>query len=78
MDVIASGQRFPEGRCSRTDGTLWWVEIDGAGFGWHRDGEIRAYGDWRSPNGAAVGPDGLIWFCDQGDCAIRTLDPASG
>jgi gluconolactonase len=57
---------------------LWWVEIEGGGFGWHRDGATGHMPTGGRPNGAALGPDGLLWFCDQGACAIRTLDPVSG
>lgn len=73
--IIASGQRFPEGPVFTPDGTLWWVEVEGAGFGWFRDGQTGHVATGGRPNGAALGPDGLLWFCDQGECAIRTLDP---
>jgi gluconolactonase len=76
-EIIASGQRFPEGPVFAPDGTLWWVEIEGGGFGWHRDGRTGRIATGGRPNGAAVGPDGLLWFCDQGECSIRTLDPVS-
>jgi gluconolactonase len=76
--IIASGQRFPEGPLFTHDGMLWWVEVEGGGFGWHRDGETGRIATGGRPNGAAVGPEGLIWFCDQGECSIRTLDQASG
>jgi hypothetical protein len=37
--IIASRQRFPAGPVFTPDGTLWWVEVEGAGFGWFRDGQ---------------------------------------
>lgn len=60
------------------NGTLWWVEIEGGRLGWHRDGITGQVVTGGRPNGAAEGPDGHIWLCDQGECAIRRFDPGSG
>lgn len=81
--VLASGLRFPEGPAFAADGTLWWVEVEGGGLGWLRQtatGQVERgfVATGGRPNGAAIGRDGLIWFCDQGECAIRRLDPATG
>ncbi|MGY6249826.1 SMP-30/gluconolactonase/LRE family protein [Bosea thiooxidans] len=81
--VLATGLRFPEGPVFAPDGTLWWVEVEGGGLGWlprtkTADVERGFVPTGGRPNGAAIGPDGLIWFCDQGECAIRRLDPVTG
>ena len=76
--VLVAGLRFPEGPVFASDGTLWWVEIEGGGLGWLRGAE-RGFVPTGGPhNGAAIEPDGAIWLCDQGTCAIRRLDPKTG
>jgi gluconolactonase len=77
-EVLASGLKFPEGPVFTPDGTLWWVEIEGGRFGWRRNDATGHLPTGGRPNGAALGPDGKLWFCDQGDCSIRRLDPATG
>ena len=68
MKIIAEGLRFPEGPVPLADGSILFVELA-------RGTLSRAWGDGRveivadlggSPNGAAVGPDGRIYVCNNG------------
>lgn len=68
MRVIASGLEFPEGPVVMPDGSVILVEI-------RRETLTRVYPDGRKeivakipggPNGAALGPDGKIYICNNG------------
>ncbi len=68
MRVLATGLQFPEGPIAMPDGSVLLVEIA-------RETLSRVTGDGRvevvarlpgGPNGAAVGPDGRIWVCNNG------------
>ena len=73
--VLAEGCRFPEGPVVAGDGSLWWVEIEGGCFGTvGPDGAVRRVPVGGRPNGAALGPDGWLWYCDQTG-ALRRFDP---
>lgn len=71
MDVLADRLRFPEGPVALPDGSVLVVEIaagcltrvsaDGAA-------EVVAHCGG-GPNGAAFGPDGRIWVCNNGGLA---------
>lgn len=74
--VIASGLRFPEGPVALPDGSVLIVEIMGA-----RLIRICAEGTQQvvaelggGPNGAAIGPDGCCYVCNNGGFAWRTDD----
>ena len=67
MDVIAEGLAFPEGPVVMADGSVIVVEI--------MAGRVTRCWDGKSetvcktgggPNGAAFGPDGRIWLCNNG------------
>jgi gluconolactonase len=68
ISVVASGLEFPEGPVWLPDGSLLVVEIRG-----QRLTRIRPGGERQTvaqiaggPNGAAIGPDGLCWICNNG------------
>ena len=75
-EVIASGLRFPEGPIALPDGSLLVVEIMGA-----RLLRIMPHGGIQvvaelggGPNGAAIGPDGHCYVCNNGGFSWRTDD----
>jgi gluconolactonase len=77
FDVIADGLGFPEGPIAMADGSVLFVEVA-------RGALMRAWGDGRTevvartgggPNGAAIGPDGAIYICNNGGAEIaRDVD----
>jgi gluconolactonase len=86
--VVAEGLAFPEGPVALGDGAVVVVEI-GSG----RVTRIGADGDRTvlaevggGPNGAALGPDGSLYLCNNGGMgrertvapSIQRLDPATG
>jgi gluconolactonase len=70
LTEITSGLRFPEGPIAMPDGTVVVTEIFGAGLTRVKpDGtkEVIAEVDG-GVNGAAVGPDGAFYICNNGGC----------
>jgi gluconolactonase len=67
-EVVARGLRFPEGPVAMPDGTVVLVEIaEGRLSRVRPDGTIETVADCGGgPNGAAVGPDGAMWLCNNG------------
>jgi gluconolactonase len=65
---IAAGLRFPEGPISMADGSIVLVEIArGTLSRVHPDGRVDVVAETGGgPNGAAVGPDGRVWVCNNG------------
>ena len=65
---VASGLRFPEGPIAMADGSVLVVEIQsGALTRVSPDGEKAVVADCGGgPNGAAVGPDGKVYVCNNG------------
>lgn len=68
IDIIATGLRFPEGPIAMADGTVIVVEVArGTVSRVHPGGRVdvvAAVGG--GPNGAALGPDGKIYVCNNG------------
>ena len=75
VTLIAAGLRFPEGPLVLADGTVMFVEIgaqrlaqvrplSGGGFGPVETVAAIPGG----PNGAALGPDGAVYVCNNGGC----------
>ncbi|MBI1340282.1 SMP-30/gluconolactonase/LRE family protein [bacterium] len=76
MDIITEGLKFPEGPVAMADGSVILVEIK-------RGAVTRCWGDGRKeiiaspgggPNGAAIGPDGALYICNNGGFTWRTKD----
>ncbi len=67
-EVVAEGLRFPEGPVAMADGSVLLVEIAGSALSRvHPDGTTEVVADCGGgPNGAAVGPDGDVWLCNNG------------
>lgn len=68
MKVIAEGLRFPEGPVVCTDGSILLVEIERGTLSRVRpDGRVEVVATTGGgPNGAAIGPDGAAYICNNG------------
>lgn len=82
---VASGLNFPEGPVAMADGSVLLVEI-ASGFLTRitRSGKVqRLVQVGGGPNGAALGPDGSVYICNNGGIEFffspdgRTLRPGS-
>lgn len=76
--ILADGLAFPEGPAFAPDGSLWAVELKNESLIQLIDGVLSRYRVGGAPNGIAIDANGLIWFCDAAQNAIRQFDPASG
>jgi gluconolactonase len=68
--IHATGLRFPEGPVALADGSVLLVEIARATLTEvGADGTVEVVAELGGgPNGAAVGPDGAIYVCNNGGC----------
>jgi gluconolactonase len=68
MRIIATGLRFPEGPVVLPDGSIVVVEVErGTLSRIRRDGRVEIVANLGGgPNGAALGPDGRIYVCNNG------------
>lgn len=71
MTVVAEGLRFPEGPVVLPDGTVLLVEIARQTLSRVTpDGRVEVVAETGGgPNGAAFGPDGRVWICNNGGFA---------
>jgi len=76
MTVIAEGLMFPEGPIAMPDGSVLLVEIArGTLSRITPDGTIEVVGQCGGgPNGAAFGPDGRVYVCNNGGFEWRIKD----
>lgn len=70
LTEITAGLRFPEGPIAMPDGTVVVVEMFGPRLTRiHPDGTTETIAEIPGgPNGAAVGPDGAFYVCNNGGC----------
>ena len=68
LRVVARGLRFPEGPIAMSDGSVLLVEVARGTLSRVRpDGEIEVVAELGGgPNGAALGPDGAVYVCNNG------------
>jgi gluconolactonase len=68
MRYIASGLRFPEGPIAMEDGSILLVEIERQTLSRVQpDGRVEVVARFTGgPNGAAMGPDGRVYICNNG------------
>jgi gluconolactonase len=79
LKILATGLKFPEGPIAMPDGSVVFVEI-GAGqlSRWQPNGSVETVAKTGGgPNGAAIGPDGACYICNNGGLAWHT-DPNGG
>lgn len=76
MRVLATGLRFPEGPIAIPDGSILLVEIErGTLSRVDPDGTVNVVAECGGgPNGAALGPDGAVYVCNNGGFAWRRLN----
>jgi gluconolactonase len=70
MRTLATGLQFPEGPIAMGDGSVLLVEIQrGTLTRVTPDGEVVVVAELGGgPNGAAIGPDGAVYVCNNGGC----------
>lgn len=84
MTVMAEGLQFPEGPIAMPDGSVILVEIErGTLSRVQPNGQIEVVAECGGgPNGAAIGPDGRVWLCNNGGRdargCIQAVDIDSG
>lgn len=78
FDVLATGLKFPEGPIAMADGSVLLVEIArGTLSRVTADGRVEVVAETGGgPNGAAVGPDGMIYICNNGGFEWHDVDGA--
>ena len=74
-ETIASGLLIPEGPVALSDGSVLLVEVAAGRLDRVTpDGRIEVVADLGGgPNGAAIGPDGLVYVCNNGGSATCEL-----
>jgi gluconolactonase len=75
--LVASGLQFPEGPIAMPDGSVVLVEIKRRTLSRvSPEGEVEVIAELGGgPNGAAVGPDGAIYVCNNGGFAWHEIGP---
>jgi gluconolactonase len=79
VEIVAEGLAFPEGPVVMADGSVIVVEIAGGRItrSWNgRKEVICEIGG--GPNGAAIGPDGALYVCNNGGMSAGKMESHSG
>jgi gluconolactonase len=67
IEIVAYGLRFPEGPVAMADGSVLLVEIARGTLTRCWNGRTEVVAELRGgPNGAAIGPDGAVYVCNNG------------
>jgi len=76
MREITAGLQFPEGPVAMDDGTVLVVEIEGGNLTRVSADGLQAVVAHcgGGPNGAAVGPDGAVYVCNDGGLEFKTQE----
>jgi gluconolactonase len=79
MEIVAESLAFPEGPVVMADGSVIVVEIAGARVSrcWNGRKEVIC-NLGGGPNGAAIGPDGALWVCNNGGMSAERMESLSG
>lgn len=79
IEVIVEGLGFPEGPVVMADGSVIVVEIHAGQVSrcWKGRSEVVAK-PGGGPNGAAIGPDGALWICNNGGIDVVNGSPEPG
>ncbi len=80
VEVVADGFAFPEGPVALTDGSVLVCDVtSGLLTRVAGDGSTSVVADLGGgPNGAAVGPDGAVYVCNNGGMGARDLRTTAG
>jgi gluconolactonase len=88
VEIVAEGLAFPEGPVAMADGSVILVEMTGGRLSRvSAEGQVSVVADvGGGPNGAAIGPDGAVYVCNNGGLtrerttvpAIQRVDAATG
>lgn len=79
MEIVAEGLAFPEGPVVMADGSVIVVELAGGRITrcWNGRKEVVCE-IGGGPNGAAIGPDGALYVCNNGGLDIAKFQNARG
>lgn len=79
MEIVAEGLAFPEGPVAMADGSVIVVELAGGRITRCWNGRTEVVCEiGGGPNGAAIGPDGALYLCNNGGLDLVRFQNAHG